>query len=94
MSNSGVASSDRKDACPSTQEGRRLIEQLQNLLVRKDEEIDALREQVRALKTEKNAVVGGIKSHNDMKWKNAETQTETVFQCSTAASQSDIPKIE
>jgi len=94
MSNSGAASSDRKNACTSTQEGLRLIEQLQNLLIRKDEEIDALKEDIRALKIEKNTVVGGIKSHNDMRWKNAETQTETVLQCSTAASQIDIPKLE
>ena len=94
MSSFRVAGSDRKDACTSTQEGLRIIEQLQSFLVHQGEEIDALKQTIRALELERDALIGEGKLPYEMKWRNAATQTEASCKCYTAASQIDTPHPE
>lgn len=94
MSSLRVAGSDRKDACTSTQEGLRIIEQLQSFLVHQNEGIEALKQTIRILESERDALISERKSHYDMKWQDAATQTEASCKCYTAASEIDTPQPE
>lgn len=76
-----AAGSGRKDACTSTQEGLRLIGLLQNFVVHQNEEIDALKERIKKLEEEKNALKLERDRDNRVKCQDIVTQTEGSCSC-------------
>ncbi len=91
--NSASASSDRKDSsCTSTQDGLKLIELLQNFLVKQNEQLELLKTRVKDLEEERDFFIEKYQKLKstcaaNLEKQDAETQTNEVF----ATANNDMP---
>ena len=84
MSRLSSASSDKKDSCTSTQEGLKLIKLLQNFLVQQNEQIEILKNSVKSLEEERDALLSKIRVNDTYSLRDIATQTDEnkdLFQC-------------